>query len=72
MKSYFKPEFLNRLDDIIVFNPLKEENLVKIVDIMFKSLQSKLLEREIKATLTQNAKNLSQVLDMTLSLVQDR
>ncbi len=58
LKSYFKPEFLNRLDDIIVFNPLKEENLVKIVDIMFKSLQSKLLEREIKATLTQNAKKL--------------
>ena len=58
LKSYFKPEFLNRLDDIIVFNPLKEENLVKIVDTMFKSLQSKLLEREIKATLTQNAKKL--------------
>ena len=58
LKSYFKPEFLNRLDDIIVFNPLKEENLVKIVDIMFKSLQSKLLEREIKANLTQNAKKL--------------
>lgn len=58
LKSYFKSEFLNRLDDIIVFNPLKEENLVKIVDIMFKSLQSKLLEREIKANLTQNAKKL--------------
>ena len=58
LKSYFKPEFLNRLDDIIVFNPLKEENLVKIADIMFKSLQSKLLEREIKANLTQNAKKL--------------
>ena len=58
LKSYFKPEFLNRLDDIIVFNPLKEENLVKIVDIMFKSLQNKLLERETKATLTQNAKKL--------------
>lgn len=58
LKSYFKLEFLNRLDDIIVFNPLKEENLVKIVDIMFKSLQSKLLEREIKANLTQNAKKL--------------
>lgn len=58
LKSYFKPEFLNRLDDIIVFNPLKEENLVKIVDIMFKSLQNKLLEREIKANLTQNAKKL--------------
>ena len=58
LKSYFKPELLNRLDDIIVFNPLKEENLVKIVDIMFKSLQNKLLEREIKATLTQNAKKL--------------
>lgn len=58
LKSYFKPEFLNRLDDIIVFNPLKEENLIKIVDIMFKSLQNKLLEIEIKATLTQNAKKL--------------
>ncbi|MCZ6160371.1 ATP-dependent Clp protease ATP-binding subunit [Campylobacter ureolyticus] len=58
LKSYFKPEFLNRLDDIIVFNPLKEENLVKIVDIMFKSLEKKLLERDIKSNLSDNAKKL--------------
>ncbi|QKF64769.1 ATP-dependent Clp protease ATP-binding subunit [Campylobacter corcagiensis] len=58
LKGYFKPEFLNRLDDIIVFNPLKEENLVKIVDIMFEALNKKLLDREIKANLSDNAKKL--------------
>lgn len=58
LKGYFKPEFLNRLDDIIVFNPLKEENLVKIVDIMFETLKKKLLDRDIKANLSDNAKRL--------------
>lgn len=58
LKIYFKPEFLNRLDDIIVFNPLDEENLVEIVEIMFKSLEKILLNKDIKATLSDNAKKL--------------
>ncbi|CZE51113.1 ATP-dependent Clp protease ATP-binding subunit [Campylobacter geochelonis] len=58
LKNYFKPEFLNRLDDIITFNPLSEENLGGIIDIMFKTLQKTLENRGIKATLSDNAKKL--------------
>ena len=58
LKRYFKPEFLNRLDDIVIFNPLGEQEIVKIVDIMFARIQEKLKERDIKIELTQSAKKL--------------
>ncbi|NPA82368.1 MAG: AAA domain-containing protein [Epsilonproteobacteria bacterium] len=58
LKKYFKPEFLNRLDDIIIFNPLTQEAIVEIVDIMFRGIQEKLKERDIKVELTQKAKEL--------------
>ncbi|MBE3609266.1 MULTISPECIES: ATP-dependent Clp protease ATP-binding subunit [Campylobacter] len=51
LKNYFKPEFLNRLDDMIIFNPLTEDGLVSIVQIMFKEFQNRLGERDIKANL---------------------
>ncbi|QCD52554.1 ATP-dependent Clp protease ATP-binding subunit [Campylobacter sp. RM16192] len=56
LKSYFKPEFLNRLDDTIIFNPLSEEGLVQIVAIMFKELEKTLLNRGIKASMNEEAK----------------
>ncbi|QKG29346.1 ATP-dependent Clp protease ATP-binding subunit [Campylobacter sp. RM16187] len=56
LKSYFKPEFLNRLDDTIIFNPLSEEGLVQIVGIMFKELEKTLLNRGIKASMNEEAK----------------
>ncbi|MFL1706978.1 ATP-dependent Clp protease ATP-binding subunit [Campylobacter sp. MOP7] len=56
LKSYFKPEFLNRLDDTIIFNPLSEEGLVQIVAIMFKELERTLLNRGIKASMNEEAK----------------
>ena len=56
LKNYFKPEFLNRLDDIIIFNPLDEDGLIKIVDIMFKELEKTLQNRGIKASLSEEAK----------------
>jgi len=56
LKRNFKPEFLNRLDDQVIFNPLDLEAITSIVDILFKSIQSKLAERDISITLTQNAK----------------
>ena len=55
LKKYFKPEFLNRLDDIVVFNPLNKNNLIEIVGIMFKKLSKTLQNRGISAVLTQNA-----------------
>jgi ATP-dependent Clp protease ATP-binding subunit ClpB len=56
LKKYFKPEFLNRLDDIVIFNPLDKDAITKIVDILFRDIQAKLKERDIKVTLTQKAK----------------
>lgn len=58
LKEYFKPEFINRLDEIVIFNSLNEENLVKIVGIMFENLQELLKDRDISANFTQNAKKL--------------
>ncbi len=58
LKNYFRPEFINRLDDLIIFNPLGEEQIVKIVDVLFRSIQKKLEERDITVTLTDTAKAL--------------
>ena len=58
LKRYFKPEFLNRLDDIVIFNPLGEKEIEKIVDILFKKIQEKLKEQDIKVELTESAKKL--------------
>jgi len=54
LKNYFKPEFLNRLDDIVIFNPLGEDNLIEIVKIMFANLQKTLENRGITANLSEN------------------
>ncbi|MGG7048132.1 MULTISPECIES: ATP-dependent Clp protease ATP-binding subunit [unclassified Campylobacter] len=55
LKNYFKPEFLNRLDDTIIFNPLSQDELVNIVHIMFNELAKRLAERDIKASLSDDA-----------------
>ncbi len=56
LKRYFKPEFLNRLDDIVIFNPLDLEAITKIVDILFRDIEKKLSQRDIKVTLSDSAK----------------
>lgn len=56
LKNYFKPEFLNRLDDIVIFNPLGLEQITYIVEILFKGIQKKLVERDIHITLEPSAK----------------
>ena len=58
LKRNFKPEFLNRLDDIVIFNPLGLEQIVSIVDIIFQELQEKLEQKEITITLSSEAKQL--------------
>jgi len=58
LKRNFKPEFLNRLDDIVIFNPLNLEQITSIVDILFKELQDKLAEKDITITLLDEAKTL--------------
>ncbi len=56
LKKYFKPEFLNRLDDIVIFNPLDMKAITKIVDILFRDIEKKLANRDIKVILSDSAK----------------
>jgi ATP-dependent Clp protease ATP-binding subunit ClpC len=56
LKKYFKPEFLNRLDDEIIFNTLTEDDILKIVDLLFKRIQEEVAENNIKLTLSPEAK----------------
>jgi len=58
LQNFFRPEFLNRLDDIIVFNPLSDKVLRMIVDIQVKKYIRMLEEeKDIKLTLTEKAKD---------------
>jgi ATP-dependent Clp protease ATP-binding subunit ClpB len=52
LRRHFRPEFLNRVDEVVVFHPLTEEHLVKIVDIQLGRLRERLAERRIVLVLT--------------------
>lgn len=56
LRQHFKPEFLNRLDDVVVFNPLGESQILSIVDLFFADIMRKVEERNITLTLTDAAK----------------
>ncbi len=56
LKQTFKPEFLNRLDDIVTFDALGQEEIVSIVDIFFNEIVKKLESRNIELTLSEDAK----------------
>lgn len=58
LHKMFRPEFLNRLDDIIMFKPLTKDNLGNIIDIMVSSLKERLEERQINLSITEDAKSL--------------
>lgn len=58
LKKYFKPEFLNRIDDIVIFNPLGKAQITQIVDIMFEQIAKIAKAKNIKITLTNEAKEL--------------
>ena len=58
LRAYFKPEFLNRLDDIVIFNPLGKEQIAQIVSIMFDSVKKKLEALDIRVELEESAKEL--------------
>ncbi len=58
LHGHFKPEFLNRVDDIIIFHPLGKEQLVKIVDLRLEDLRRLLADRKISLELTDAAKEL--------------
>ena len=56
LKTHFRPEFLNRLDDIVIFEQLGIQAITNIVDILFNNIKKKVEEKDIKISLTQNAK----------------
>ncbi len=58
LHGHFKPEFLNRVDDIVIFNPLGKEQLVKIVELRLEDLRRLLADRKISLELTDAAKEL--------------
>ncbi|HEY2853152.1 MAG TPA: ATP-dependent chaperone ClpB [Gemmatimonadaceae bacterium] len=57
MRRVFKPEFLNRVDDIIIFRPLSQEQIEKIVDLQLKRLEKLLADRKITILVTPEAKH---------------
>ena len=56
LKSRFRPEFLNRIDEIITFRALSKDNISGIVDLLMADLNSRLADREIAIKLTESAK----------------
>ena len=56
LKQAFKPEFLNRLDDVVIFNALGQEEIIGIVDIFFRDIAKKVEQRDIELTLSPEAK----------------
>jgi len=57
LKKNFRPEFLNRIDSVVVFHPLSKENILKIVDLMLTQVAKQLAEKEIKLEVTESAKS---------------
>ena len=56
LKNYFRPEFLNRVDDIIVFSALTPDQVKKIIDLSLESLSKRLADREMSLVITEEAK----------------
>ena len=57
LKQSFRPEFLNRLDEIVVYKPLKKSEISKILDLLIEDLEKRLNNKHIKLELTDEAKN---------------
>ena len=56
LRGHFRPEFLNRLDEIVMFKPLTRENIGGIVDLIINNLNGRLADKELKISLTPEAK----------------
>ena len=57
LRSFLRPEFLNRIDDVVLFRPLSKKDLLGIVDIQLRRLEKLLSDRELKLTLSDAAKS---------------
>jgi len=58
LKQHFRPEFLNRVDEIVVFPPLSKEQIISMVDNMIAGVEKRLHDRDMSIELTQAAKDL--------------
>ncbi len=58
LRDHFKPEFLNRIDDIVVFKQLAKENIAQIIDVQLEKLRKNLADRGISIVLDESAKEL--------------
>jgi ATP-dependent Clp protease ATP-binding subunit ClpC len=58
LKQHFRPEFLNRVDEVIVFPPLTQEEIIAMVDYMINAVEVRLRDRDMGLELTQAAKEL--------------
>jgi ATP-dependent Clp protease ATP-binding subunit ClpA len=58
IKKYFKPEFLNRIDDMIIFNSLSIKDLYKIIDLQLSDLRENMLKKNMKLKINQSAKKI--------------
>ncbi len=58
LKQSFRPEFLNRLDEIVYYKPLTKDNITKIIDLLIKDLSSRLEDKQLKLEITPLAKDL--------------
>jgi ATP-dependent Clp protease ATP-binding subunit ClpB len=56
LNRHFKPEFLNRVDEIVLFKPLGKEEIIKIIDLALEDIQERLDDRRIKIKVTKEAK----------------
>ena len=57
LRAHFRPEFLNRLDEIIMFKPLTKSNIYAIIDLLVADVNKRLEEKELSIELTEAAKN---------------
>src|SRR5205823_11342693 len=57
LRQHFRPEFLNRVDDVVVFHPLGRSHLRQIVDIQLARLQARLADRHLELVFTDRAKD---------------
>ncbi len=56
IKNYFKPEFINRIDEIVIFNPLGEKEILKIIDLLLERVKGNLIEKGIEIEFEESSK----------------
>jgi len=57
LKKHFSPEFLNRIDDIVIFNPLEKKDIVEVVDLLIKEMNSNIIHNDLHVVLNPDARN---------------